>query len=69
MTKIIKKTNKTRKSLLGWASLKKPGVLPTLSIRVVDPYPDPDWIRIQRLCGSGSGSGSRGKKTKKFQWK
>jgi hypothetical protein len=31
--------------------------------RVVDP--DPDWIRIQRLCGSGSG----GKKTKKFQWK
>jgi hypothetical protein len=29
--------------------------------------PDPDWIRIQRLCVSGSGS--RGKKTKKVQWK
>jgi hypothetical protein len=26
---------------------------------------DPDWIRIQWLCGSGS----RGKKIKKFQWK
>jgi adenylyl- and sulfurtransferase ThiI len=29
----------------------------TLSSRVVDP--DPDWIRIQRLCGSGSGLGIR----------
>jgi hypothetical protein len=34
--------------------------LPVPTGRVVDP--DPDWIRIQRLCGSGS----RGKKTKKF---
>jgi hypothetical protein len=33
--------------------------------------PDPDWIRIQLLCGSGSGLGIRiqGKKIKKFQWK
>jgi hypothetical protein len=56
-----------------------------------DPEPDPDWIRIQRLHGSGSvlgirigsgfsdfmdpdpywesGSGSRGKKIKKYQCK
>jgi hypothetical protein len=30
---------------------------------------DPDWIRIQRLCGSGSVLGIRIKKNKKFQWK
>jgi hypothetical protein len=24
-----------------------------------DPYPDPDWIRIQGLCGSGSVLGIR----------
>jgi hypothetical protein len=28
-------------------------------IRVVDPDPDPDWIRIQWLCGSGSVLGIR----------
>jgi hypothetical protein len=40
-----------------------------LSVRVLDP--DPDWTRIQRLSGPGSvvGSGSRGKKLNKFQWK
>jgi hypothetical protein len=27
--------------------------------RVVDPEPDPDWIRILRLCGSGSVLGIR----------
>jgi hypothetical protein len=27
--------------------------------RVVDPDPDPDWIRIQRLCESGSVLGIR----------
>jgi hypothetical protein len=32
-----------------------------LLFRVVDPdpVPDPDWIRIQRLCGSGSVLGIR----------
>jgi hypothetical protein len=26
---------------------------------VVDPDPHPDWIRIERLCGSGSALGIR----------
>jgi hypothetical protein len=31
-------------------------------------FADPDWIRI-RIGNPDPGSGSRGKKTKKFQWK
>jgi hypothetical protein len=44
-------------------------IFSSLFSRVVDP--DPDWIQIPRLWFPywESGSGSRGKKTKKFQWK
>jgi hypothetical protein len=43
----------------------------TYMTRIVDPDPDPDWVRIQRLCGSGSVLGIRiqGQEIKKYQWK
>jgi hypothetical protein len=42
----------------------------TVFIRVVDPDPDSAtlWIRT-RIGNPDPGSGSRGKKIKKFQWK
>jgi hypothetical protein len=65
-----KRTNK-RTGMSGTMPLIR-GKKKNIENRVVDP----DWILIQRLCGSGSvlgignpdpGSGSRGKKVKKFQ--
>jgi hypothetical protein len=38
---------------------KNIGLIDSDLFRVVDTDPDPDWIRIQRLCGSGSGLGIR----------
>jgi hypothetical protein len=44
-----------------------PALQHCLYYRVVDP--DPDWIWIQRVCGSGSVLGIRMQEIKKFQWK
>jgi hypothetical protein len=70
---MAKPKNRKRSTVLLCGSIEKSSYLATLGtdkIRVVDVDPDSAtlWLRI-RIGNPDPGSGSRGKKIKKFQWK